>query len=54
MMKDNVKYTAMRLFQEIENSETIFINTYALNTPRLPIFKSICSGRDIGEEELQS
>lgn len=35
MMQDNARYTAMRLFQDIEGSEVIYINTYAATTPRL-------------------
>ena len=41
MMEDNVRYTAMRMFQNIEGAETLYINTYALKTPRLSCFKSI-------------
>ena len=33
----------MRLFQEIEGAEVIYINTYAATTPRLAAFKNICS-----------
>jgi len=42
-MQDNARYTAMRLFQDIEGSEVIYINTYAATTPRLNTFKNICS-----------
>lgn len=41
MMKDNVRYTAMRMFQNIPGADTVYINTYAMNTPRLACFKSI-------------
>jgi len=41
MLKDNIKYTATRLFQKIPGAETIYINTYAKTTPRLSIFKEI-------------
>ena len=51
MMQDNARYTAMRLFQDIEGSEVIYINTYAATTPRLPAFKNICSNaKDNGED----
>lgn len=43
MMQDNARYTAMRLFQDIEGSEVIYINTYAATTPRMNAFKNICS-----------
>jgi len=43
MMEDNVRYTAMRMFQNIEGAETLYINTYALMTPRLNVFKQITS-----------
>lgn len=46
MMQDNAKYTAMRLFQEIEGADVFYINTYAATTPRLSVFKNICSQRD--------
>lgn len=42
-MQDNARYTAMRLFQDIEGSEVIYINTYAATTPRMNAFKNICS-----------
>jgi len=56
MMQDNTRYTAMRLFQDIEGSEVIYINTYAATTPRLATFKGICSntkdnGKDFEEDE---
>jgi len=35
MMEDNQRYTAMRLFQEIEGADVFYINTYAATTPRL-------------------
>lgn len=51
MMQDNARYTAMRLFQDIEGSEVIYINTYAASTPRLNCFKNICSSaKDNGED----
>ena len=51
MMQDNARYTAMRLFQDIEGSEVIYINTYAATTPRLAVFKGICSSaKDNGED----
>lgn len=41
----------MRLFQDIEGSEVIYINTYAATTPRLAAFKNICSSaKDNGED----
>lgn len=43
MMEDNIKYTAMRIFQDIEGADVIYINTYAATTPRLQAFKKICS-----------
>jgi hypothetical protein len=56
MMQDNARYTAMRLFQEIEGADVIYINTYAATAPRLPAFRNICSnakdnGEDYPEEE---
>jgi len=42
-MEDNIKYTAMRIFQEIEGADVVYINTYAATTPRLSAFKQICS-----------
>ena len=51
MIQDNARYTAMRLFQEIEGSEVIYINTYAASTPRLACFRGICSSaKDNGED----
>lgn len=51
MMQDNARYTAMRLFQEIEGAEVIYINTYAATAPRLQAFRSICSNaKDNGED----
>jgi hypothetical protein len=41
MLKDNIKYTATRLFQNIPGAEPLYINTYALTTSRLPIFKQV-------------
>jgi len=50
-MQDNARYTAMRLFQDIEGSEVIYINTYAATTPRLQAFRNICSSaKDNGED----
>lgn len=50
-MQDNTRYTAMRLFQDIEGSETVYINTYAASTPRLQAFRNICSSaKDNGED----
>jgi len=43
MMEDNIRYTAMRLFQDIEGADVVYINTYAATTPRLSAFKRICS-----------
>ena len=43
MMEDNIRYTAMRIFQEIEGADVLYINTYAATTPRLQVFKKICS-----------
>ena len=41
----------MRLFQDIEGSEVIYINTYAASTPRLAAFRNICSSaKDNGED----
>lgn len=53
---DNARYTAMRLFQEIEGAKVIYINTYAATAPRLPIFRGICSnakdnGADLSDED---
>lgn len=51
MMQDNARYTAMRLFQEIEGADVIYINTYAATAPRLPVFRGICSNaKDNGED----
>lgn len=53
MMQDNSRYTAMRLFQEIEGADVIYINTYAATAPRLPVFKGICSNaKDSGEDYI--
>lgn len=53
MMQDNARYTAMRLFQDIEGSEVIYINTYAATTPRLNAFKQICnSAKDNGDDYM--
>jgi len=55
MMQDNTRYTAMRLFQDIEGSETIYINTYAATAPRLQAFKNICnSAKDNGEDYVDA
>lgn len=58
MMQDNTRYTAMRLFQDIEGSDTVYINTYAATTPRLQAFRNICSsakdnGQDYVDEEQE-
>ena len=54
MIKDNLKYTATRLFQKINGAETLYINTYAMMTPRLPIFKQItCPRRQVNETDNQ-
>lgn len=51
MVQDNARYTAMRLFQDIEGSEVIYINTYAATAPRLAAFRNICSSaKDNGED----
>jgi len=51
MMQDNTRYTAMRLFQDIEGADTVYINTYAATTPRLQAFRNICSSaKDNGED----
>jgi len=52
MMQDNARYTAMRLFQDIEGSEVIYINTYAATTPRLNSFKNICSSAKDSVDDL--
>merc|ERR1712087_423837 len=53
MVQDNQRYTAMRLFQEIEGADVFYINTYAATTPRLGAFKSICNNaKDQYEEEM--
>lgn len=57
-MKDNQRYTAMRLFQDIEQAKVVYINTYAATTPRLSVFKGICNSNAQGpelcdEEELE-
>lgn len=51
-MQDNARYTAMRLFQDIEGSEVIYINTYAATTPRLNSFKNICSSAKDSVDDL--
>jgi hypothetical protein len=51
MMQDNTRYTAMRLFQDIEGADTVYINTYAATTPRLQAFRNICSSaKDNGHD----
>ena len=51
MMQDNTRYTAMRLFQDIEGADTVYINTYAATAPRLQAFRNICSSaKDNGED----
>jgi hypothetical protein len=53
MVQDNQRYTAMRLFQEIEGADVFYINTYAATTPRIGAFKSICNNaKDQYEEEM--
>ena len=55
MIQDNARYTAMRLFQDIEGSEVIYINTYAATAPRLSVFRGICSStKDNGEDFIES
>ena len=55
MIKDNARYTAMRLFQDIEGSEVIYINTYAATAPRLTAFRAICSSvKDNGDDLMDS
>jgi hypothetical protein len=50
-MKDNVKYTAMRMFQNISGADTLYINTYALNAPRLSVFKNVPLCKESDERE---
>lgn len=53
MIEDNQRYTAMRLFQEIEGADVFYINTYAATTPRLAVFKGICNNaKDQDEDEV--
>ena len=55
MIQDNARYTAMRLFQDIEGSETIYINTYAATAPRLSAFRGICNNiKDSGLDQVDS
>jgi len=44
----------MRLFQEIDNADVFYINTYAATTPRLSVFKGICgsNAKDQNESEV--
>jgi len=35
----------MRLFQNIPNAEVVYVNAYALQTPRLSVFKSVAPNR---------
>lgn len=52
MVQDNQKFTAMRLFQEIEGADAFYINTYAATTPRLQVFKGICNNaKDFYEDD---
>ena len=44
----------MRLFQEIEGADVIYINTYAATTPRLAAFKNICSSNSKEPELFES
>jgi len=54
MMQDNQRFTAMRLFQDIEGADVFYINTYAASTPRLPVFKGICNNaKDFFEDDLE-
>jgi hypothetical protein len=45
IFRENIKYTAMRLFQNIPKAEVVYINAYALQTPRLQAFKSVAPNR---------
>ena len=54
MMEDNIRYTAMRIFQDIEGADVIYINTYAATTPRLQTFKKICSTNSKEPELVES
>ena len=41
----------MRLFQDIEGADTVYINTYAATAPRLQAFRNICSSaKDNGQD----
>jgi len=53
MMQDNTRYTAMRLFQDIEGADCVYINTYAATTPRMQAFRNICSSaKDNGQDYI--
>jgi mRNA degradation ribonuclease J1/J2 len=54
MMEDNIRYTAMRIFQDIEGADCIYINTYAATTPRLQAFKKICSNNSKEPELVEN
>ena len=43
IIEDNAKYTALRVFQDIEGADVFYVNVYAAKTPRLPVFNAICS-----------
>ena len=45
IFRENIKYTAMRLFQNIPKAEVVYINAYALQTPRLQAFKTVAPNR---------
>jgi len=45
IFRENIKYTAMRLFQNIPGAEVVYVNAYALQTPRLSVFKSVAPNR---------
>lgn len=52
-MEDNIRYTAMRIFQEIDGADVVYINTYAATTPRLAAFKKICSNNSKEPELIE-
>lgn len=45
IFRENIKYTAMRLFQNIPNAEVVYVNAYALQTPRLSVFKQVAPNK---------
>ena len=53
-MEDNIRYTAMRIFQDIEAADCLYINTYAATTPRLQAFKKICSNNSKEPELVEN